>query len=267
MTKSEAYQLVRGAAAELYQNEVASLATKRAEFEQSYGSTQNVDASLVNDMRSLLVRVSALAQTNGKATRNAYGGDTKIPNKILENVARSLATGIGEIELHLAQARARSLFDAPSQSEYVRAVSPEFTSPQSWVGDSAKGVLALLEGVTIVEDPKPITGVGMKEHTPPQPPATCPHVFPSGRDAIAILEDDDTGVDGLPAAACKICDEGWVVIKRADGTVFGIDENEYFDSVEEDDDGKPPSIVDGVATDGATFKSAVAITAPNAASL
>lgn len=155
MTRAEAYQMVRSAAAQEFANQRSSQVSDRTEFEQNYGSTVELDSHFVNDLRAMMLRASAIAMSSG-STKSTYD-KTVIPNKTLEKVASVLAGAVGECELYLAQRRVRSMFAAPTESDYLApSYNGKVGDPYTWVGDRARHVVEkVLQNVQLVDDVMP----------------------------------------------------------------------------------------------------------------
>lgn len=158
ITRTEAYQRVRSAAAQAFADERASRGQRIADFEQNYGSTTDLDESFVRDMRAMATRAHALAITLGEKKRY---DETATPNKALLNVARVLSGAIGEIEFFLSQRRATSLFVPPSEKDFlIDTYGGKVNDPSTWVGLRAQHVVEqTLAGLTIVDDGDPATTV------------------------------------------------------------------------------------------------------------
>lgn len=213
LTRSQAYQMAKEIAARKYADQRATSTLRIEEFESHYGSTSRVDASLVNEMRALMMRCAAIAQATGKK-KSGYGETERVPNAAIEKVAKSLAGAVGEIEFYLATNKARSLFDTPNAEAYVgRPLSTsqlEYMSPERWVGTEAEDdVKRALAAYTIVPD-EPITGKGMKDNSTPVM-AACSH---------AVCEPDHYQELGVgPEKTCVACEEKIVTVTVGDEMV------------------------------------------------
>ncbi|MDB5094068.1 MAG: hypothetical protein JWO85_2169, partial [Candidatus Eremiobacteraeota bacterium] len=159
ITRTEAYQRVRSAAAQAFADERASRGQRIADFEQNYGSTTDLDESFVRDMRAMATRAHALAITLGD--RKSRHDEAVAPNKAMQNVARVLAGAIGEVEFFLSQRRATSLFVPPSEKDFlVDTYGGRVNDPSTWVGPRAQHVVEqTLAGLTIVDDANPAATV------------------------------------------------------------------------------------------------------------
>lgn len=186
MTRTEAYQRIRSAAAQEFANERSSQIAQRAEFERHYGSTVELDQSFVSDLRALMLRASAIAISSGNS-KTAYD-KTVVPNKVLEKLASSIAGAVGECELYLSNRKARSMFAAPDEADFLGqgyGSGKSVTDPSTWVGDRARHVVdQVLAGIEIVDDQK-ISSVFELER---EAAKLCQHDLKDGHP-----EDDEMG--------------------------------------------------------------------------
>ena len=138
-------------------------------------ASDRIDATLLNELQKLQVRLAAIA---ARQTRNG-AGEPKVA-KYVEHVG----VLIGSISAHLATERAQELFGRVDEHDYIR-----------WHG---KGVgtkghdPALLEGFTIVEDP---TGPTSAEPTIDEDGDVCLH------ERITPFEDEPS------IGTCESCGE------------------------------------------------------------
>jgi len=137
ITRSQANEMLKTRALERFHEDRARREANIRDFEAEFGRSDRIDASLLNDLQKLQVRLAAVA---ARQTRSG-AGEPKVA-KYVEQIGVLI---VGAVSAHLATERALELFAPVQQADYV-----------GWNGSGVgpKGQDdALLAGYEVVDDP------------------------------------------------------------------------------------------------------------------
>ena len=185
ITHAQANEMLKTRALEKFHEDRAQRDANIREFEAEFGRSDRIDATLVNDLQKLQVRLAAVA---ARQTRSG-AGEPKVAKYV-----EQIGVLIGAISAHLATERAQELFARVDEHDYL-----------GWNGKGLgpKGHdLALLEGYTIVDDPAAPANV---EPTVDEDGDVCLH------ERITPFEDEPS------IAACDGCGEQFPIRGASEG--------------------------------------------------
>jgi hypothetical protein len=136
ITRAQANEMLKARALERFHEDRERRESNIREFEAEFGRSDRIDATLLNELQKLQVRLAAVA---ARQTRNG-SGEPKVAKYV-----EQIGVLIGAISAHLATERAQELFARVDEHDYLgwngKGLGPKGHDP------------ALLEGYTIVDDP------------------------------------------------------------------------------------------------------------------